>query len=75
MGQLGLYCKGKLFGLDRNGKLDRANQAFANMNIGKIITLIALLLTAFSDHRAPQKSIPKSQNYSSKLKIQIKNPE
>ena len=39
------------------------------MNIGKIITLIALLLTAFTDHKAPQESTTKSRNYSNKLKI------
>ena len=33
------------------------------MNIGKIITSIALLLTAFTDHKAPQESTTKSQNY------------
>ena len=41
----------------------------ANMNIGKIITLIALLQTAFSDHKAPQESTSKSRNYSNKSKI------
>ena len=38
------------------------------MNIGKIITLIALLLTAFTDHKVPQDSTAKSQNYSKKPK-------
>ena len=40
----------------------------ANMNIGKIITLIALLLTAFTDHKASQESITKIRNYSNKSK-------
>ena len=42
------------------------------MNIGKIITLIALLLTAFTDHKAPRESTTKNQkgiNYSNKSKI------
>ena len=67
--QFELYCTGKLFGLDRNGKLERRNRVLANMNIGKIITLIALLLTAFTNHKAPQESTTKSRNYSNKSKI------
>ena len=39
------------------------------MNISKIITLIALLLTIFTDHKAPQESTTKSRNYSNKSKI------
>ena len=62
--QFELYCNGKIFWLDGNGKLERRNRALANMNIGKIITLIALLLTAFTDHKAPQESTNKSRNYS-----------
>ena len=62
--QFGLYCNGKLFGLDRNGKLERGNQVLAN-----IITLIALLLTAFTDHKMPEESTAKSRNYSNKSKI------
>ena len=42
---------------------------FANVNIGKIINLIALLLTALTDHKAPQESTTKSWNYSNKSKI------
>ena len=40
-----------------------------NMNTGKIISLIALLLTAFNDHKAPQESTTKSWNYSNKSKV------
>ena len=39
------------------------------MIIGKIITLIALLLTTFADHKAPQENTTKSRNYSNKSKI------
>ena len=59
----------KLFGLDRNEKLERGNRVFANMNTGKIITLIALLLTAFTDHKAHQESTTNSRNYGHKSKI------
>ena len=67
--QFVLFCNRKLFELDRNEKLERENRVLANMNIGKIITLIALLLIAFTDHKAPQESTTKSQNYSNKSKI------
>ena len=41
----------------------------ANMNIGKIITLTASLITAFTSHKASEESTAKSRNYSNKLKI------
>ena len=70
--QFGLYCNGKLFGLDRNENLERGNRVLANMNFGKIITLIALLIKAFTDHKAPQESTTKNRNYSNKSKIKRK---
>ena len=45
------------------------------MNIGKIITLIALLLTAFTDHKVLQRIPPKIGITEINKKLEEQNPE